>query len=532
MKKINIDNLTSHERKNIYKECFDLFVNNEQSYKPAYYINGYEIDRRNFVIFKQAYYEEYANFAERRKYDQMLLRRRNNRYEKVQSRYKEAFEAYINRRDSEDFYNKLATKSMVSVETAKKYPEFYYEKYATDEEKQIYENIREINLEQKKNIKELTVREKLKYMFDVCVNSGFDEEKIEMLTEKYSISPKTVRNYIIKYCEMYASEEELNRYKQVKQKVQETVIEEQEELIENSEVTEINEVPEYVKTFNKIIELNDIKESVTYLLNNNMDITYLKTSLKDFHMSFPNIDTLCIRNTLAYYERYLEYKKNNDVKTKQINKIKESIKQLENKKRQLKIEKQKKMLLKLINIIKDYNMSNYKNYINYCAKKDITKQQFETALKITKKLSKPTYDKYVEKVKLQNQKQHPEKTLEITEMVKNIKQGNFELVNYYESTDMSFEDIFKFSKKILNNEDIEILQDFIDRNKPNPNFNINQLTKKDFVIMNYGEQEEITEEKSKKIIDFLTEKNIPINDKTYLSALRVLKTKNQKKKVA
>lgn len=525
MKKIIIDNLDKHEKKLIYKACFDLFVNNEQSYKPTYYINGYEIDRRNFVIFKQAYYDEYANFSERRQYDQMMIRRRNNRYEKVQSRYKEAFEAYINKRDTEDFYARLANKSMVSIETAKRYPEFYYEKYATDEEKAIYEDIKELNVEQKKNIKELTIKEKLKYMFDVCVNSEFDSEKIEMLTEKYSISPKTIKNYLIKYCELYASQEEIEAYKYAKRMYEEK----NRKSIDNKPIE--NKEP-YVNIFNRILQIDNTREVIYYLLNQKMDVLYLKSSVEQFSNSFPERNIAKIKDALNHYEKYLEYKRISDIKEAKENKIKENIIKLEKKKQQLKIEKQKRIILKYIAIIKDYNNCNYKNYLNYCTKKNITKKQFETALKITKRFNKPVYDKYAEKVKLQNQKAYPDKTLEITSIVNSIKENNFELVNYYESTNMNFDEILSFSRKILKDEDIEILKNYIERNKPNPNFNIKDLTKNDFIIMDYGKQNEITEEKSKKIVSFLSDKNIPINDKTYLSALRILENKKQKKKVA
>lgn len=531
MRKLNVDSLSKQEKIDIYKQCFDLFVNNEQSYKPIYYINGYEIDRRNFLIFKQAYYEELATYNEKKQYDQMLVKRRNKRYERVQTRYKEAFTAYINKTDSDDFYERLSLKSSVSLDTAKKYPELYFEKYATDEEKRMYIEVKNTKEETKEVIKEKNVREKLKYMFDLCINSNFDEAKIETLTERYSISPKTIKNYVLKYCEMYATEEELVSYNKARQNLLE-----KRKVISIPTSTENN--ARYVNIFNQLLICQNVKQAMYYLLKEKVDITYLRTSLNPYTISFPETNTKKLEIIIDYYTKYLEYKKNNDLKIEQarkINEIENKIKIVNIQKSKLKIQKAKKIITNLINVIKDYNASNYKSSISFCAKKNITIELFNKALEVVKKYNKTIYNQYIQKEKLQNQKANPEATLQIKQILLKIEEKDFEIIDYYKITNMDFDELLELSNRVCNTDEIKIIQDFVDKNKPKQGFDVNKILNKEFIMVDYGKTIKITGEVTQKIIDYLNKFNIPINDKTYISALRrevYVESKKQMRKIA
>lgn len=523
MKKLNIDNMSKKEVIDIYKQCFDLFVENEQSYKPVYYINGYEIDRRNFVIFKQAYYEDYASRYEKDKYDQMMRIRRNNRYERAQSKFKEAFTAFINGQDTEEFYRKLADKTMVSLETVKRYPELYYEKYATDEERKIYQEKKGIRQDIRQTEKENNVREKYKYIFDVCVNSLFNEDKIEELTEKYGISPKTINNYVIKYCELYANEQELERYKNAKKQV----------LLDRKKSKMLEPTEKYVEIFNYIINSESIKDAVFYLSTNNINIDYLKENVNKFHEEYPELDLIKIRETLKYYKKYNEYKINQVFKLEQEKKTKEiqsKIHEIAAKQREIKKLKYKKYILSMINIIKNFNDGNYKNYLTYCTKKKIEPEKFITALRITKKVNEPIYNSYIDKVKNQNRRNYPNETLEISKLASNLKNGQVDILDFYDNSSMDLEKLQRIAKLVCNMEDYKIINSFIEKNSQKKEFNINNLLKSEFTIVSYGTVYEINEKNSRSALRYLEKNNYPINDITFLSAIR--RIESVKKKVA
>lgn len=490
MKKLVYNNLTNEELYNISKLCFNLFLSTEYSYKPNYFIEGYEIDRSDFIKLKQTYYGNYANKEEQMLHDQMKANRRNV---KVQNRNKQAFEAYINNKATDEFYKKLAEDSNVTEKTIRNAPKKYYEDFATSEQKTLYEEKQKEIENQNHEQKIAQIREKLKYIFDICINSNFDVNQIEMLTEKYSISPKTVYNYVLKYCELYANEEELNRYKETKRKINKTKATKQ-----KSKTTLFIE---------RLINLTPV-ESVNYLIAKKVSLAKFINIINIYLKENKNASSEELTKIYREYSKYINKRK--EEKTKIIKSITDAI-----------------------NLVNEYVESNYKNYKIFASKKGKTLEEFETSLKITKKYKEAIYKKFLEKqiliVKEKHKKENKEVAKIITTILEKLESGRLEILDYYDITNLSFEELLENAKLMCKKEEYNKIDNFVKSNIPDPQFDDKSLLKSNFTLMSYGNVIEFNPKYNKKVIEFLQKKNIPVNNVTFLSAVRKIESEMNNK---
>ena len=157
--------ILNDEQKEICKKCFEYFVDTKNVYKPSYNILKYTISRRQFLLYSEIYYNMLANIEEKSLYDNIIKTKKNNKFEQLKNKYREAFIKYIKNEDTEEYYDEVAISSRISVATAKRYPMHYYDKYATDKERQIFDKIRIQKKNQTLEQKEKQTKEKYKYIF-------------------------------------------------------------------------------------------------------------------------------------------------------------------------------------------------------------------------------------------------------------------------------------------------------------------------------------------------------------------------------
>lgn len=490
-------------QKQLYRDCFYALIEDNNKYKPVYNVKGMKLDRRTFLLCVGAYYDAYATIEEKRIYNKIINGQKNNKFEQLKNKYRESFIMYLKGEDTEDYYISLAEQSRISVETAKRYPFHYYDKYASDEEREIFDQVRLAKKEQDNSEKEEATKMKLKHMFDTCVQSNFDEEKIDNLTETYSISPKTVKNYINSYYDRYANDEEKEQYNIAKQKQKEN----------NAR---------YVKIFNHILKMKKIEDILLYLVNQkNLNRTYLKTSINPYIMSYPDVDVARLNQIVDTYYNYISYRNKKEELAKK--KIEQTNREIEREKQvvNIKIEKQKQLLLQLIKLVKKYNSSEYSSYVEFCQKNKIDLNRFEHALKLTAKIDKKTYAIFINKTRKQNREKYGKEYLVMQELVEGLKTNKkFGLLDYYNITKMSLDELNIIAKKICNSEDYKIFEEFYQKYRNERTINPATLIKASYMISSYGDQIELDDKTRLSIIANLKKQNTPINKVTYLEAIK------------
>lgn len=510
-------NNLSNEQRELCKNCFNYFVDSKNVYKPTYNISKYQISRRQFLLYAEIYYNLYATEIEKNMYDNIIKNKKNNKFEQLKNKYREAFIMYIKNEDTEEYYNDVALSSRISIQTAKRYPMHYYDKYASDEERKIFDQIKKNK--QEKNIlnRQNQTKEKYKEMFDTCVESNFDEEQIDNLTEKYSVSLKTVKNYTNNYYDKYATKEEQEKYQIAKEKHKEN----------NAR---------YVKIFNHILSMDKIEDILLYLINQkNLNRTYLKTSINPYSISYPNADINKLNKIIDIYYNYVEYRNKKEKLKKQQKEEKIKKEQQEKKIISNKILEQKRKIINLVKMVKSFNQSDYLSYIEYCKDNNISLKNFNCALKVTFKIDKKTYLEFINKLRKYNQKKYIKEFTILSEIIINLKNNDkFGIIDYYNMTKINLNELNMIAKKVLKKEDYLIFSEFYEKYKNDELINPNILIKASYMINSYGNQVELTKEQKSNIIDYLSKNEIPITKYTYLEMIkRTIEEKpKQKKKVA
>ena len=509
--------ILNDEQKEICKKCFEYFVDTKNVYKPSYNILKYTISRRQFLLYSEIYYNMLANIEEKSLYDNIIKTKKNNKFEQLKNKYREAFIKYIKNEDTEEYYDEVAISSRISVATAKRYPMHYYDKYATDKERQIFDKIRIQKKNQTLEQKEKQTKEKYKDIFDVCVKSDFDDNQINNLTEKYSVSSKTIKNYTNNYYDKYATSDEKNKCDEAKIKHREN----------NAR---------YVKIFNHILNMDKMEDILLYLINQkNLNRTYLKTSINPYVISYPETDVNKLNKIIDVYYSYIDHrnKKEDAIKLK---KEEENIRKTQAKKNiSDKMLKQKQTIMDLIKIIEDYNESSNLDYRIYCKEKNISIKKFTIALKITAKFDKKNYLKFIEKLRKYNQKLYNKETQIIFRIIIEIRNNEkFGIIDYYNITKINLNELNIIAKKVCTKTDYVIFNEFYEKYKNDELVNPSLLIKASYLINSYGNQVELDRKQKIKIINSLVKEDIPITKYTYLEMIKkeLEEKPKQKQKVA
>ena len=119
------------------------------------------------------------------------------------------------------------------------------------------------------------------------------------------------------------------------------------------------------------------------------------------------------------------------------------------------------------------------------------------------------------------------------ELVEELKTNKkFGLLDYYNITKISLDELNIIAKKICNSEDYKIFEEFYQKYRNERTINPATLIKASYMISSYGDQIELDDKTRLSIIANLKKQNIPINKVTYLEAIKKeIEKQEEKQKV-
>lgn len=171
----------------------------------------------------------------------------------------------------------------------------------------------------------------------------------------------------------------------------------------------------------------------------------------------------------------------------------------------------------------------------FCHKIGLSENQFRMNLEVLKECNQPLYEKYLEKLESDRKKMlaiNETKIRNIIFLMKNGIEENgvirpFDLIDYFQNINLSLNEFSYLSNKILSNQDSVLATRFTKSNRgyerENLNFIQNILDEERKINYQYDENRMLIEgsgeifdnERKMRIINYLKEINVPINDKTY-----------------
>lgn len=348
----------------------------------------------------------------------------------------------------------------------------------------------------------------LKYIYEYCEENNYDKEKIYELSIwsgiKHSNIEKYTKHYAVDYLG-YSLEEYAKRkyaYGRIRnqQKVKENTI-------------------YYPRIFERILNATTLEEIIKIV-------------------SEPGIKL----STLSTFKDYVNRHHNGDVKVKE--QLKSKIKMytdyiLEKNKQELEEKKlkalQEKLPIVIETITKFINDTECYTIDYFCYKYSFDKKTFEEYVTIIREYQTDLYNIYDKKINESRSQRYAIIINQVKYIIEKLKNGieeydvnrPFDIIDYYSVTNISLENLLRIAKDIVSPSEINILKKFITQNisgaKHNPSVISQIMSEK--VIINYekdsrgnpipGTEEIFSAEEKERLINYLREKNIPINLKTY-----------------
>lgn len=360
------------------------------------------------------------------------------------------------------------------------------------------------------NFRQRNMIERARYAFDLCIKTNFDEEALDEGARAYQIAKKTFKRIAYDYY-LEAGPNDKKAYEKAFEIKQTRTNEiKREQLFLNSNRAK------FIPLFDKLKELDDETQIIKLLsleeykeaIENRVlrDAAYGYVYCLNNNLSAKEKDDLCVslRKKLAIYGYKKAKVKNNHYDF--VDSLVECF-------------IAKRYISELVN---KYN----NNMELFCKAKGIKQNCISHYLYVLKKYDRLFYEKYKENAK----KNEEEKNLEIAKKIMYlIKYGiatndgmirNFNILDYYLITDMSFYKAFTYIKKFKNIEDIEIAREFFEKHKFVSPTSENLLLKARLILNVNNVQSEISYEEKAKAITYLKENNIPLSEPTYSIALK------------
>lgn len=282
----------------------------------------------------------------------------------------------------------------------------------------------------------------------------------------------------------------------------------------------------YALTFNKLLNASSDLEIIDIINNCDQEFSLLKGNLSNYIIVY--------QDGLKGIKEQLEKKL--DVYTKYLVEIK--IQDKEEQRKEEEIQKREKALRKLAvvqPIINQFLEGNYEKINDFCVETKIPVDKFNECVELIKEYDSELCKKYTSYMASKQSKRFIILFTTAKKIIEMIKTGidnngvkrEFDLVDYYEYTKLSFDELLNITKGKLSPEDYKALRIFITKNKNDremTTYDIANLYKNKVVvgvefdkfgkvIPNTGR--EITLEEKKNIIGYLKRKNIPVTNKTY-----------------
>jgi len=353
----------------------------------------------------------------------------------------------------------------------------------------------------------------LKYIYDYCENNIYDREKIYELSQWSGVSCNKIEEYSKKYAIEYLGHtiEEYNKRKLAYGRKRNQQKAEEKNLY-------------YPRIYEKILNAATLEEIINIL-------------------SEPGIKL----HTLMHYKDYINRHCNGDNKVKEQLKLKikmyieyisdKNRNELENKK----IKEMQQIISTAIEAIKKFINDTECYTIDYfCYKNGFDKKTFEEYITIIREYQTDLYNIYDKKINDIRNQRYAIIINQVKYIIEKIKNGieeygihrPFDIIDYYNATKISLEDLLRLAKDIISPNEFNILKRFITQNisgaKHIPSVIAQIMSEK--VIVKYdkdsrgnpipGTEELFSNEEKEKLINYLRENNIPINLKTYNTLYR------------
>ena len=274
----------------------------------------------------------------------------------------------------------------------------------------------------------------------------------------------------------------------------------------------------------RILESDDLEALAQKIYEQNLTISIDVSKTYDFVMTYQE----------AYKITDEEAEKLENILMKKIQQLRMYIKAINKsfKAEQEKIvtEKYEKQRLDLCNkLVTEYINSEFTSMKMFCKKGGISYDRFKADTLIVKKYNPELYKKFAAIVK----KQQAQRYLIITNMLNDIayklingvqvdseNKRAFDIIDYYLITNISFEQLLTFAKKILDGEELRLVRKFIKKYHFGSAIIKKDILEERNVIILNGSQYEVTNEDKNYVFSYLEKNNIPLLASTYATALK------------
>lgn len=355
----------------------------------------------------------------------------------------------------------------------------------------------------------------LNYIYNYWLENGYSNDKIEDFSNWLGLLKNNVellaKEYAIEYLGYSLEEYSKIKNNHIKKKIQISLVDRR-------------GISRYKKALDSLLNAQTFDEIIAIINIPDLNVSSLARAVPDYIITYHNGNKEirdALKSKIKMYTDYISEKRK------------------EQKQKELDEEKIKKNLEKLsiaIPVITEFiNDFESRTIGEFCEKNNITKDVFEEYATIIKEYESSLYDIYNEKINNMNRQRYAIIIIEIKNIIEGLKNGieengikrPFDIIDYYNITKIPLEKILVLSKEVLLSDEYNILKRFANENinnqKHNPSIKSQIMSQK--VIIKYekdkkgdpipGTEEIFSNEEKEKLINYLNQKKVPINLKTY-----------------
>lgn len=367
----------------------------------------------------------------------------------------------------------------------------------------------------------------LKKLFAEYVLAIEMNEEDRFIIEKGYKCKKELIQQINSYISSYATEEEKIRYQMV-------TAEQSRKTAQEVLKTDLNNPKyKYIRELQRILNDNTNQVLAEYC-ENGMNTTLLRQWVASYQSLYnpPIEEQQKLQEAIETYAKMRQEKYEAKMKIEQNKRL----------------EEKKITMLVIMPICKELIevvISSKKSIDVYCEKYNVKKENIKKSLNIIKENDPAAYNMYMSQIEKNTTEEAKNNLLLAIQMQQMLETGveengikrNFDIVDYYVMSGISFPLFMKSVKQVLENEkDILKLKIFMTNilSQQTLKLDENQVINSRNVVIINGEEIEITTETKKGFIDYLKEHNIPLNEYNYYTMkarfINRLKQESTKKK--
>jgi hypothetical protein len=356
--------------------------------------------------------------------------------------------------------------------------------------------------------RETYMMERARYAFDLCINTNFDEKALDEGAKAYQITKKVFKRIAYDYY-LEAMQNERKAYEKAFEIKQARNNErKREQLFLNSRRAKL------IPLFDELKEIEDEEQIIELLSREEYKEEVRNSVLREAAYGY----VYCISNNLSVKEK-------NDLCTS----LRKKLALYGHKKTK---DNRYGFVDNLVDcfIAKRYIfelIGKYNNNIElFCKANGMKSNNINHYLYVLKKYDELSYKKYKETIRKNEEYKNIEIAKRIMYLIKNgivtngIEIRDFDILDYYLITNMSFHKTFTYIRKFKNIDDIKTARNFFEKYRfANPAYE-NLLLRGKLILNIDNVQKEISYEEKTRAITYLKENNIPLLEPTYSIALR------------